>query len=371
MSNRTLLFTLDIGASALHANARASHEDAARRWGCDYIVHREALLRPGSNPYEEKLLLDRRAAGYERVIYVDRDVVIRHDCPSLLELVPPGSFAYNPHAQDRYESLEDTERETAALLAPLIAEARLKVSEWDWYSDCFDSGVLVFEPALHAKVFEESRRLLPFATDTGWRVVDEGLLSVARKSVGATPRVLSDDYNYRGVGMVQRSPAGMAFPIHHFAGKWRKDYLPNAAWQLPPGAVRPPAQPRKYQAEAEASALRERQHKLWDDFHARPLAADLTTDAGRDAELAWQKGFDVAVARLPRCTCASSWMKLRKQHPPDLNSPAAYARWGWVMHDHVSARTRPPPPRISFEEAVRIRGWEKLLPIEPASKTAR
>lgn len=109
-------------------------------------------------------------------------------------------------------------------------------------------------------------------------------------------------------------------------------------------------------------------HALWDWLHDRPKIADLSTEEGRRAELGELSKFDQWVGRdLGGCSCSNHWHTLRAATPPILSSPLAYARWGWSMHNAVAKIVGNLP--ITFEAAIRIRGWESL--IEPASMPAR
>src|SRR5688500_11106626 len=118
---KTAIITLSFGAP-MSPTARVSQEHAAWRWGCEHVVFTDQLAK-GENPYEEKLHLDHRAKGWPRVVYLDADVVIQRDCPSLLELTPAGSFGAVPHLQDKliYGKLPELERDAAPLFAPILA----------------------------------------------------------------------------------------------------------------------------------------------------------------------------------------------------------------------------------------------------------
>jgi hypothetical protein len=107
-------------------------------------------------------------------------------------------------------------------------------------------------------------------------------------------------------------------------------------------------------------------HAMWDELHARPLIAAAGGFAG---EPAWQADFDARVRALAGCTCGRHWDAVCVKIPVDYSSPLAYARSGWARQNEVNLLTNPPKPAIEFEEAVRIRGWERL--IETPSKAAR
>lgn len=92
--------------------------------------------------------------------------------------------------------------------------------------------------------------------------------------------------------------------------------------------------------------------KLWATFHARPLK--LTTP---EAELNWLHAFAVELVS-GGCGCLGHWLAMTKKHPPDLSSPAAYARWQHARHNDVSRRLG--KPELDYAEAARLHGWDKL-----------
>jgi hypothetical protein len=102
-------------------------------------------------------------------------------------------------------------------------------------------------------------------------------------------------------------------------------------------------------------------HQLWNEFHARPLTCDLAT------EPKYLDGFCERVAVIQGCSCGSDCIARLKRNPPDLSSRYGYAFWQWQFHDGISADLG--RPRITFEAAARIRGWESL--IEQPSMAAR
>ena len=63
-------------------------EGYASRIGADFV----SLHRQAENPYLEKLRLGDYLGLYERVLFLDTDVIVRLDCPDLFQLVPADCF---------------------------------------------------------------------------------------------------------------------------------------------------------------------------------------------------------------------------------------------------------------------------------------
>lgn len=93
----------------------------------------------GYEKFQARGLLDR----YERIIYLDGDVLVRPGTPNLLDLVPYGSFG----AVNELDYLNHwTEEMVARQIAPCGWEGA-----WSWGQ--FNSGVMIFDDT-HKKVFE-------------------------------------------------------------------------------------------------------------------------------------------------------------------------------------------------------------------------
>ncbi len=145
---RKALMTLNLYGDTIRRAARGSLQDAARRWDAEY-VEVIAPLYEGRDACGEKLALERHALGFDRVVFCDRDVVIRKDCPSLFEIVPNGAIGAVPSEQEGH-NLDHYIRPKMELLC-VAAGAWL-----DLEREYFNSGVMVFEPRNHAGVFQRA-----------------------------------------------------------------------------------------------------------------------------------------------------------------------------------------------------------------------
>lgn len=117
---------------------------------------------------------------------------------------------------------------------------------------------------------------------------------------------------------------------------------------------RPAAPSRVVTAPAPQIPWGERGPRLWAKFHARPR---LWTGAA--AERLWLAAFHMELALLPGvCGCVSHWGEMLIAHPPDLSSPAAYARWQHARHNEVRARLK--QPQMPYDVAEQLWGWSRL-----------
>lgn len=113
--------------------ARITHPSLkayAKRIGADFAVISESER---SSPHWEKFQLYDLLSKYDRIIYLDTDLIVRGDCPNLFEVVPEdslGLFNEAPFVEDRKWSLWQT------------AEAYGQtISKWD--GNYFNTGVMV------------------------------------------------------------------------------------------------------------------------------------------------------------------------------------------------------------------------------------
>lgn len=118
---------------------------------------------------------------------------------------------------------------------------------------------------------------------------------------------------------------------------------------------------------------------LWQELHARPDRAELSTESGRAAERDW-----IAVelpARIPCRECRDHWLALLTELPPALGSATAYREWTVVAHDRVNTRLgKPVPPPVSLlsyraarnlGDAMQTVAMERLLAGRPLSYRER
>ncbi len=107
-SKKLLVLTIAIGdiyqeiAELTHASISAY----ADKVGADFHAITERTVAETS-PHWDKFLIHDLLAEYERVLYLDTDIIVRPDTPDLFELVPPlelGIFNEGPFTGGRYES---------------------------------------------------------------------------------------------------------------------------------------------------------------------------------------------------------------------------------------------------------------------------
>jgi hypothetical protein len=145
--NRYALVTICVGdvydkmAKTTHPNLKAY----AKKIGADFIKIDGSM---SSTPHWEKFKIFEILDHYERVLYVDTDIMIRDDCPNIFDIVPPyklGMFNEAPFTgESRRESLVDACK-AHGLLIP------------DWNGKYYNSGVMVISRE-HKHLFRKPER---------------------------------------------------------------------------------------------------------------------------------------------------------------------------------------------------------------------
>jgi len=100
MLMRRVMVTMNSGGKWIPPNVMWSHMAAASRWGAQYVQ----LTGMGNG---DPFVIKSRAlaeladsfAGVEQVMWIDGDVLIRHDCESIFDLVPIDHFGGVPNFQ--------------------------------------------------------------------------------------------------------------------------------------------------------------------------------------------------------------------------------------------------------------------------------
>jgi len=230
-NQKRIILTLNTNGDAWHREARLSVMDYAAR--CGAVLREVREPPPGvRGGYEAKLHLDRLVpADFQpcRVLYLDRDVVVRSDCPDLFGIVPEGWWGGVSSHQDGHDFRESV----APRMTAWSRASGLPAAQEDEY---LNSGVLVFDLPEHSRVFQMAREAVaahPHAAP-GWQVMDQGVLSSARMAAAVPLLTLPACFNRCGAECWDRYTGEMRDFIYHFCGTGNNEAKINAAkWRLP------------------------------------------------------------------------------------------------------------------------------------------
>ena len=207
------------------ANSRSSIAAVARRWGVP-VVELSKPIGDDSCGFVQKFWLDKHCEGFDRVVWFDRDIVVRYDCPNLFDIVTAGNFGCVSSHQVPCHIRKD-----ARALMPLFEINRMT---FDYTVDHLNTGVMVFDPQEHAGIFSDARKFFDAAAELPF--FDEPPISLAVKKSGRR-QLLESSFNRCGVANLPDFRPQMTDFIWHFCGC--KSDAVNAQidatiWQLPP-----------------------------------------------------------------------------------------------------------------------------------------
>ncbi len=137
----------------------------AARCGVDFIVidDRKVNEQYGLDERYEKFQLFDIIDHYDQVVFIDTDILISPEAPSLFELVPTDRFA--AASEDGFSKAGRDTRVTQEILGPV-----------EWNNLYFNSGVMVFGKQFK-EVFEPSRESLKLWSTGEFREKEVNLLN--------------------------------------------------------------------------------------------------------------------------------------------------------------------------------------------------
>lgn len=130
---------------------------------------------------------------YDRVLYVDGDVLVRPDCPDLFDIVPSGCVGATLEAAPYFKSRRRVFQEACEHYGVDFPFEEDEPLPW------FNSGVFVVSRA-HRALFEPAKDVRPFGP--GW--VDMPLLNCRLLQHGFPLHALGIEFNYIGTIALRR-----------------------------------------------------------------------------------------------------------------------------------------------------------------------
>lgn len=164
----------------------------ASRIGADFV----SLHRQAENPYLEKLRLGDYLGLYERVLFLDTDVIVRPDCPDLFQLVPAdcfGAWLASNHSPQFDREIEQLQQQLGNI---------------GWQKTYFNSGVMVAS--------RQHREAFAPVTASYHEPFDQGLLNYRVQKLGY--RIFDIGHRFNHTGVASLTADRFESYIIHFAG---------------------------------------------------------------------------------------------------------------------------------------------------------
>ena len=159
-----IIVTANVGGRALHAESRASMQAAAERWGARFVELTEWPIDVSArDPFRAKLHMEQIIASPQvadgrecRVCWLDADVLIRSDAPSVFRVVPEGTLGGVANLQDGLTGVGDYAEwwELAGRDIPGADRPELDLTRY------INGGLMVFGYPQHATVWRMARTAL-------------------------------------------------------------------------------------------------------------------------------------------------------------------------------------------------------------------
>lgn len=216
--------TLNLYKDGFSENVRNSQRAAAQRWGADYVEISQPLFG-WRDPYFEKLHLPKHAEGYGRVVYLERDVMVRSDCPNLFDCVEEnaiGAVLAEPNGYSLEMNVEPK-------LDQIRQATGISVSYATQY---INSGVLVFSPSLHADAFDAAVCCHNLIPDRSREIYDQGFLSAGILLSNTALQVLGCEYNRCVRGIPDEWTAEMDAYVWQFCGPKASSNMDKIKWAI-------------------------------------------------------------------------------------------------------------------------------------------
>ena len=140
-----LVLTISIGDvyERMKVLTHPSIEAYAKRIGADFLCIDEKTISE-TTPHWEKFQIVALLEKYDRIIYLDTDILVRDDCDNLFDIIPEDCLGVFNEAPFTNRSLE--------LMIDTCKKYNVTLPEWD--GKYYNSGVMVISQ-IHRKLFEK------------------------------------------------------------------------------------------------------------------------------------------------------------------------------------------------------------------------
>jgi len=224
--NAIISFNTPNNPTPISQHAKESIENACINWECDYVQITNPLQPSGFHDMFTKLYLPREFKRFDRCIYMDTDIVIKHDAPNPFEIFHDDNNIYV--VKDMQQSFLSDEVKNnfkkVQLCSPWYEQCKnaLKVDlDHNLYCDgFFNGGMFMFTPKNHLYIFDKIVSALEHISNEYKQIhqVEQALLNYAFMYYLKNKLVyIPKEWNY--IDPPLDSPTMDGF-VYHFTG-WR------------------------------------------------------------------------------------------------------------------------------------------------------
>jgi len=206
MSNKHLVLTICTGDKyqAMGQLTHPTFEAYAKKIGADFLVINKT---DKSSPHWEKFQIYDLLVKYDRILFVDSDIIIRSDSPNLFDIVPKDSFGVfdeAPFTPDRKYSL-----------IKACEEYDIKLPNWK--GQYYNTGVMVIS-RIHREIFKHPGKEI-------FNFYEQGYLNAIIQKLDTKCFILPYKYNRMTCLDVVTGEERFASYFIHYAGVPNVDFV--------------------------------------------------------------------------------------------------------------------------------------------------
>lgn len=156
---RKVVLTIDIDNFQTE-NSKQSMIEASNRWGADFFSYSEKLLENSYGITFTKAYIDQIVSGYDQVLFIDADCIIRSDAPTPFTLIVPNKLRAVQNGNERIGNYINTlNQHTYNLLRINQQQQMLDIVERpDMY---FNTGFMLADISTFRKLCHMVRCIMP------------------------------------------------------------------------------------------------------------------------------------------------------------------------------------------------------------------
>jgi len=211
-------------------NTLYSIYNACKRWNCKYIQITESLHPPDFHDMFTKLYLPQIVKDYNRCLYLDTDVVIKHDAPNPFETFVDINNVYV--VKDMQQSFLSDEVKNdfkkVQLCSPWYDQCKnalkIDLDHNEYCNGFFNAGVFMFTPKNHICIFDKIINSLSLISNEYKQIhqVEQALLNYAMMGYLKNQLVyIPKEWNYIDPPLDSSVMEGY---IYHFTGWKYQEY---------------------------------------------------------------------------------------------------------------------------------------------------
>jgi len=230
--NAIISFNTPNNPNPISQHAKESIEHACINWKCDYVQIINPLQPSGFHDMFTKLYLPYKVKNFNRCLYLDTDVIIKHDSPNPFELFYNDDCCYvvKDMQQSFLSDVIKQEFKDNQLCKPWFNECKRVLDidlNYQIYNDnFFNAGMFLFTPEKHLYMFDHIINSLKLIHDPYPTIhqVEQSLVNYAfmyylKENLIHIPK----EWNYIDPPLDSNNMEGY---IYHFTGWYYERYKP-------------------------------------------------------------------------------------------------------------------------------------------------